>query len=134
MYVGLSAAASKVGGLAVGVPGELRGFEAAYKSHGGGVSWSRIFAPAIEIAEKGWKVTDELARRLKLFGEFMLEDPEWAKIFVESDKDAPGGKRLKVKGEWISRPAYGRTLRVLAEQGADAFYTVSWNPSTAQRM
>lgn len=124
MYVGLSAAASKIGGLAIGVPGELRGFEAAYKAHGGGVSWERIFQPAIELAEKGWNVTDELDRRLKLFGQFILEDKLWSDIFAIKDKKAKGGKRLKVKGELISRPAYGRTLRVLAAEGADAFYTV----------
>lgn len=123
MYVG-SAAASRVGGLAVGVPGELRGFEAAYKAHGGGVSWERIFQPAIKLAEEGWIVPDELDRRLRLFGQFILEDKEWSKIFAVKDKDATGGKRLKRKGEWISRPAYGRTLRALAAEGADAFYKV----------
>lgn len=125
MYVGLSASASKIGGLAVGVPGELRGFEAAYNAHGGGVSWQRIFQPAIELAENGWNVTAELDRRLKYFGQFMLEDKHWSEIFAIKDKKATGGKRLKTKGEWISRPAYGRTLRALAAGGADAFYTVS---------
>lgn len=123
MYVGLSAAASRIGGLAIGIPGELRGYEAAYDAHGGGVTWERIFQPAIKLAEEGWAVTAELDRRLKFFGQFMLEDKEWSSIFVTKDKDAPGGKRLKTKGEWISRPAYGRTLRVLAAAGADAFYT-----------
>lgn len=129
MYVGLSAAASKIGGLAIGIPGELRGYEAAYNAHGGGVTWERIFQPAIKLAEEGWPVTDELDRRLRFFGQFMLEDKEWSSIFVLKDKDAPGGKRLKTKGEWISRPAYGRTLRVLAAEGADAFYKVSISSS-----
>jgi gamma-glutamyltranspeptidase/glutathione hydrolase/leukotriene-C4 hydrolase len=126
MYVGLSASASKIGGLAVGVPGELRGFEAAYNANGGGVSWERIFAPAVELAEKGWNVTDELDRRLKLFGQFILEDKEWKKIFAVKDSKSPTGYRLKTKGEWISRPAYGRTLRALAAGGADVFYNVSF--------
>lgn len=125
MYVGLSAAASKIGGLAVGIPGELRGYEAAYNAHGGGVTWERIFQPAIKLAEDGWAITDELDRRLRFFGQFILEDKEWSSIFALKDKSAPSGIRLKRKGEWISRPAYGRTLRVLAAEGADAFYTVS---------
>lgn len=125
MYVGLSAKASKVGGLAIGVPGELRGFEAAYQLYGGGVSWQRIFQPSIALAEKGWNVTDELDRRLKLFGEFMLGDELWEGIFAVDDDEAPGGKRLKRKGELISRPAYGRTLRAIAASGAEAFYKVS---------
>lgn len=116
MYVSLDASASKIGGLAVGVPGELRGFEQAYKLHGGGVSWERIFAPNIELAEKGWEVSAELDRRLKYFGGFMIGKKEWEEIF------APHG-RLLTKGQTIKRPAYARTLRTLAEKGADAFYT-----------
>lgn len=122
MYVSLDASASKIGGLAVGVPGELRGFEAAYKMHGGGVSWERIFEPNIRLAEDGWIVPAELDRRLKLFGAFMIGKKEWEAIF------APKG-RLLVKGQTIKRPAYAQTLRTLAEKGADAFYTVSREPS-----
>jgi gamma-glutamyltranspeptidase/glutathione hydrolase/leukotriene-C4 hydrolase len=66
MYVKLDATASKIGGLSVGVPGELRGFEEAYKRYGGGVSWERIFEPSIKLAEKGWHVTAELDRRLRV--------------------------------------------------------------------
>lgn len=118
MYAKLTAAASRVGGLAVGVPGEMRGFEAAYKAHGGGVSWQRIFQPNIELA-RGFVVSTELQRRLDLFGQFiMLEetDAAWRDIF------APNGK-LARKGDTISRPAYARTLETLAKRGADAFYT-----------
>lgn len=117
MYTG-SAAASRIGGLAVGVPGELRGFEAAYKLHGGGVSWERIFRPNIELAKK-YKVSTELARRLDKFGSFMLlseTSAVWREIF------APSGQ-LARKGDIISRPAYAATLEKLAKHGADAFYT-----------
>lgn len=46
-----SVLASKVGGLAVAVPGELRGLEEAYKLCGGGVSWQRLVQPAADIAK-----------------------------------------------------------------------------------
>ena len=118
MYVKPGPAASKIGGLAVGVPGELRGFHEAYTRHGGGVSWERLFAPNIELCEKGWRVPAELDRRLKAFGSFMIGLKDWEKIF------APGGKLLE-KGDWIRREAYGATLRTLAKKGADAFYEVS---------
>lgn len=117
MYVKPGPAASKIGGLAVGVPGELRGFEEAYKAHGGGVSWERLFEPNIKLCEEGWTVPAELSRRLKLFGQFMIGQPEWEEIF------APGGKLLE-QGDRVRRPAYGKTLRLLAKDGADAFYTV----------
>lgn len=107
---------SQIGGLAVGVPGELRGFEAAYKTHGGGVSWEKLFAPAIQMA-RGHKVGTELGKRLKIYGGWMMEKEEWKKVF------APDGEFLG-EGDWIARPAYARTLETLAERGADAFYTV----------
>lgn len=66
MYSKPLTTSSKIGGLAIGVPGELRGFEEAYKRFGGGVSWERIFRPNIELAERGWNVTAELDRRLKV--------------------------------------------------------------------
>jgi gamma-glutamyltranspeptidase/glutathione hydrolase/leukotriene-C4 hydrolase len=42
--------ASKVGGLASGGPGELKGLEEAYRRCGGGVSWQRLLQPAADIA------------------------------------------------------------------------------------
>ena len=64
MFVG-DAKASLFGGLSIGVPGELRGLEAAYREHGGGVSWHRLFEPSIRLAEK-WHVSLEMERRLKV--------------------------------------------------------------------
>lgn len=56
---------SLFGGLGVGVPGELRGLEAAYKLYGGKVSWKRLFEPNIKMAESHI-VGRELPRRLKI--------------------------------------------------------------------
>lgn len=52
------------GGKAVGVPGELRGLEAAFNLHGSGkISWARLFEPSIRLAESH-KAGKELAKRL----------------------------------------------------------------------
>lgn len=56
---------SLLGGLAVGVPGELRGLEAAYRLYGGGVSWEELFEPNIKLAEEH-VVGREVARRLSI--------------------------------------------------------------------
>lgn len=63
MYVGKPDAA-RWGGLAVGVPGELRGLE---KAHGlwGSMPWADLVAPAIELA-RGWRVQKELERRIEV--------------------------------------------------------------------
>ena len=54
--------ASLFGGLSVGIPGELRGMEEAYRRYGV-LPWQRLFEPAARVAD-GWKVTKELEHRL----------------------------------------------------------------------
>ena len=56
--------ASRWGGLAVGVPGELRGLEEAHRRWGL-LSWNALVKPAADLA-KGWPVPTELARRLQV--------------------------------------------------------------------
>ncbi|KXJ15342.1 Gamma-glutamyltranspeptidase 3 [Exaiptasia diaphana] len=47
-------------GLLVGVPGELRGFEKAWKKFGK-LSWKELFEPAAKICKDGFKVHPALA-------------------------------------------------------------------------
>ncbi|GAA6015516.1 hypothetical protein JCM11491_004379 [Sporobolomyces phaffii] len=118
------ARASKIGGLAVGVPGEIRGFEAAYKACGGGVSWERIFRPSVDLARE-FKVGKELARRLNArwsgtnegptISEWMRDEEEWAAMFM---KDGEFAK----EGDSVRREAYANTLETIAKEGADVFY------------
>ncbi len=56
--------ASRWGGLAVGVPGELRGLEEAHRRWGS-LPWKTLVKPAADLA-KGWPVPTELARRLQV--------------------------------------------------------------------
>ena len=53
---------SKYGGLAVGVPGEVRGLEEAHRRWGR-LSWKRLVEPSILLAQ-GWEVDKELANRM----------------------------------------------------------------------
>lgn len=112
--------ASKIGGLAVGVPGELRGLEKAYELCGGGVPWARLVQPSIDIARES-AIGPEMARRLAnpRLSSWMLEekDYEWQSQF------APGGEFLK-EGGLLRRENYARTLETIAEEGAGAFYEV----------
>jgi gamma-glutamyltranspeptidase/glutathione hydrolase/leukotriene-C4 hydrolase len=59
---------AKFGGLAVGVPGELRGLEEAHRRWGT-LPWMRLFAPSISLAQ-GWEVDTELGKRIPV-GSFL---------------------------------------------------------------
>ena len=43
----------------VGVPGELKGFELAWRKYGS-LPWKELFEPAVKIATKGFKATPAL--------------------------------------------------------------------------
>ncbi len=105
-----------VRGLAVGVPGELRGLQEAHKRYGR-LPWKRLVQPSVELA-KSATVSKELARRLGYFGKFMLDDPVWREIFVDEETG-----ELKTEGDTFHRTAYARTLKTIADHGPDAFYS-----------
>ncbi|KAJ9161053.1 Gamma-glutamyltransferase 1 [Coniochaeta hoffmannii] len=110
--------ASLYGGLASGVPGELRGLEYAHK-HYGALPWNQVVQPAIKVARYGFTVTADLIRYMDSVtpnGKFLTDNPTWAVDF------APHGYRVKL-GETMTRKRYADTLEVIAEEGADAFYT-----------
>ncbi|KAF8629660.1 hypothetical protein AX17_005599 [Amanita inopinata Kibby_2008] len=102
-----------LGGLAIGIPGELRGFEEAHRRWGR-LPWKRLVEPSIRLAE-GWEVDRELGKRIPLFVDLMLNNSDWSAIF------APNGILLK-EGQIIKRTNLSQTLATIAEEGADAFY------------
>jgi gamma-glutamyltranspeptidase/glutathione hydrolase/leukotriene-C4 hydrolase len=81
----------------------------------GKLSWAELFAPAIDISRNGFNTTRLLAQRLESAATWILQDPEFAKVF------APNGK-LAIEGELIKRPNLADTLEIIANEGPDAFY------------
>lgn len=51
-----------IGGLSVGIPGEVRGLEEAHRRWGS-LPWHRLIEPSIGLAD-GWEVDRELGRRI----------------------------------------------------------------------
>jgi len=105
---------SRVGGLSVGVPGELRGLAEAH-SRWGALEWKTVVEPVARLAA-GWRVGIELERRIAMFEHLMLGDPDWSSVF------APNGRLLR-EGELIRRTSLSQTLHTIAEHGAEAFYS-----------
>lgn len=104
---------SRIGGLAVGIPGELAGFEMAYGLYGGGVSWERLFEPSITLA-RGFEVGDAL------YDHLTSQEARWIKSKPEWDQIYKFGQTQK--GDWIQRDAYAKTLEIVARDGIKAFY------------
>ncbi|KAF4453196.1 gamma-glutamyltransferase [Fusarium austroafricanum] len=107
------------GGLSVGVPGEVRGFEYAHKKYGS-LPWKTVLQGAIKVAQDGFIVNADMAhfieKTVKEHYNFFVEDPSWAEDFTRDGQLIP-------EGEMMTRRRYARTLQAIADHGADAFYT-----------
>lgn len=109
---------SLYGGLASGVPGEVRGLEYLHRKYGS-LPWKRLLQPAIKVARDGFIVTADDVRYMAsatASHDFLTQDPAWAIDF------APNGTRLGL-GDIMTRKRYADTLESIAEYGPDAFYT-----------
>ena len=62
------------GGLAIAVPGELRAYKKAYDEFGGGVSWSDLFQPTIQLCENGFVISASQAAAIRQTTPFILKD------------------------------------------------------------
>jgi len=105
---------SKKGHLSVGVPGTVAGMEAAFKKYSQLKDWSKLLAPAIDYAEKGFKITQPEADRLNDYREQFLEQNENGQPFVRD-------------GEWemgdmLVQKDLAATLKRISQQGAKGFY------------
>jgi gamma-glutamyltranspeptidase/glutathione hydrolase/gamma-glutamyltranspeptidase/glutathione hydrolase/leukotriene-C4 hydrolase len=123
-----------VGGLAVGIPGEVHGFATAH-AKSGKLPWQEIWQPSIDLARKGFQIPPVLARITTREAQFFREHREdWEFLFNQDS-----GELLRV-GELMKREAYAQTLEVIAgrgEHGHDGEYSgVSqfYNGSIAQKL
>jgi gamma-glutamyltranspeptidase/glutathione hydrolase len=104
-----------VGGRSVGVPGTVRLLETAHKRWGK-LPWKQVIEPAATLAEDGFTISPRLNG---LLGQekYLQDDPTARAYFYEAD-----GKP-KAIGTVLKNPAFAKTLRLIAEKGADGFYT-----------
>nr|XP_039254626.1 glutathione hydrolase 1 proenzyme-like [Styela clava] len=106
------------GKSSIGIPGEILGFWEAHKMFGK-LPWSRVFEPAILVAEKGFKMTSSTENWLDLMMPLVQENKRLKKFLQRSDGT------FKRAGDIITRPTLAVTLRTIATKGADAFYNGS---------
>jgi gamma-glutamyltranspeptidase/glutathione hydrolase len=89
-------------GLAVGVPGLLAMLDLAHKAHGE-LPWKNLFTPAIDLAEKGFSISERLE-----------SVAQGAPHFKES--------ATLHKGNWFTNKPLAATFRAIADKGAEVFY------------
>ncbi|HSC28366.1 MAG TPA: gamma-glutamyltransferase [Vicinamibacterales bacterium] len=104
------------GYLAPGVPGTVRGLELAHRKFGK-LPWKDVVMPAVALAQDGFALSAALARGLnrEVAGP-MARFPASVAAYGK-----PGGGEWK-EGERLVLGALARTLRAIADGGADAFY------------
>lgn len=103
------------GGLSVGIPGVVRMLDLAHRKNGK-LPWARLLQPAIKLAQDGFAVGPKLARTIANFAQGP-KMPDLRKRFYHAD-----GTPLR-EGEIYKNPEYAQSLRLIADKGADAFYT-----------
>lgn len=102
------------GGRAVGTPGTLKMLELAHKRHGR-LPWDSLFGRAIDLAEKGFPVSERLHQIIEQ-ADGLFQDREARWYFFNYD-----GSALRTGQIRTNRP-YAQILRDVAAHGAKAFY------------
>ena len=102
------------GPLSIAVPGAVGGAAYAVKTYGT-KPLADVLAPAIEIADGGFPISEALADGIKSARAKIEKFPSTTKIYFKD------GKPL-VMGDIVRNPDLARTLRAIAAQGPDAFY------------
>ncbi|MCH2136646.1 MAG: gamma-glutamyltransferase [Phycisphaerales bacterium] len=113
--------ASRIGGAAVGVPGTVRGLEAAHQRWGT-LPWPTLLAPAIEAAQQGVAVNEAWCAAARWLGEARSDQPHLARCSEWIWKHLCGSGTLQ-PGDVVRQPEQARLLRRIAGRGADFFYT-----------
>lgn len=105
-----------IGGRSVGVPGVLRLLELAHREKGK-LPWAQLFDPAIRLAENGFPITNKLAAALRAANAALSTDPVTRAYFFNADGTP------KTAGTVLRNPELANTFRLIAANGANAFYT-----------
>jgi gamma-glutamyltranspeptidase/glutathione hydrolase len=103
------------GPLAVAVPGELAGLDAALRRFGT-MKFSAVATPAIRLAEQGFPVTEHLVKDIAQITAQIAADPGLKATYL-----TPAGAPPK-PGEVLHEKALGATLRSLGDDPVKRFY------------
>ncbi|RVE68599.1 hypothetical protein OJAV_G00093090 [Oryzias javanicus] len=98
-----------------GVPGEIRGYEMAHRLYGK-LPWADLFQPTIKLAKEGIPISDILHAYIERIPN-SNETQSLRKLFTDANDN------LLKTGDIVKFEKLADTLEIIANQGADVFYT-----------
>lgn len=111
--------ANNTGWLAPGVPGTPHLLGEAHQRYGR-LAWREVLEPSIRLAEGGFPVNHYVALHTAAHYDLLSRIPESRRTFL-SPSGAPPAAMGRV--DRLTQPDLGRTLRAIAEDGAETVYT-----------
>ncbi|XP_026813149.1 glutathione hydrolase 1 proenzyme-like isoform X1 [Rhopalosiphum maidis] len=111
------------GGMAVAVPGELKGYSTIYNLYSSGVSWESLFEPTIKLCEEGMKISERLAKNLNNHEDLIKNDMLLREAFFDEQTG-----HVKTAGEQYKLPKLAETMKIIAKEGVKAIYNGSLTP------
>jgi len=114
LYLQRPAGSSRNGYLAVGTPGTVLGLDTALQKYGT-MTRAQVMAPAIELAQKGFILTQGDVDILHA-GQEKIKRSSLSKIFLKKD-----GSAYQV-GDLLIQKELATTLRKISQAGVRAFY------------
>lgn len=109
---------SRDGILSVAVPGAVAGYCQLHARYGK-LSRAAVMAPAIRLAEDGFRVSDRFRNFIDRRHELLRRDPEAVRILMVDGPDGPVPPPL---GQLFRQKDLAKTLRAIRDQGAEVFY------------
>ncbi|MCW5923552.1 MAG: gamma-glutamyltransferase [Saprospiraceae bacterium] len=104
---------SRFGMLAAGVPGTVDGMWEAHKKLGR-LPWGELVTPAIELAEKGFQITEREAGSLNSERFNFIRQNTFTPAFVKME--------MWQAGDWLIQKELAQTLARIAGFGREGFY------------
>ncbi|MHA7060063.1 gamma-glutamyltransferase [Aquimarina sp. M1] len=102
---------SQLGATAVGVPGTVAGIFEVHKKLGT-LPIRELLSPVVELAQKGYVITEKQEKRLNNFRE----------LFIETNKDTILYAQKFKAFDTIKNPMLAATIQRIIENGKDEFY------------